>query len=248
MNGNGQLLRPQHHSTCLNTLGLWFMCKTLIRGAAPYNSQKWTISPYHCNLMLPVQLLGFPMGHLNPRRTSRAVPEILRNWRVNFLERLLLITPSADQTAAKEKQLMRDRHPEQKNPEQTLHPQSRNKQKNNQLNKHSSLPKSMLKNTRHRQFKAQNKMTTQSKRSVRDMGMGKLLDLNITNLPHTLGLWLVQNFDPRSCTLQLQNGQSVHITATDVAATLGLPMGHIEITRRTARAVPEILKNWRGIF
>nr|GMC84892.1 uncharacterized protein LOC109191529 [Ipomoea batatas] len=80
------------------------------------------------------------------------------------------------------------------------------------------------------------------------MGMGKLLDLNITNLPRRLGLWLVQNFDPRSCTLQLQNGQSVHITATYVAATLGLPIGHIEITRRTTRAVPEILKEWRGIF
>nr|GLL27139.1 zinc finger BED domain-containing protein RICESLEEPER 2-like [Ipomoea trifida] len=80
------------------------------------------------------------------------------------------------------------------------------------------------------------------------MAMSKLLDLNITNLPCRLGLWLVKNFDPRSCTLQLQNGQSVHITTADVAATLGLPMGHIEITRRTARAVPEILKEWRAIF
>nr|GMC95603.1 zinc finger BED domain-containing protein RICESLEEPER 2-like [Ipomoea batatas] len=80
------------------------------------------------------------------------------------------------------------------------------------------------------------------------MGMNKLLDLNITNLPRRLGLWLVQNFDPRNCTLQLQNGQSVHITTTDVAATLGLPMGQIEITRRTARAVLEILKEWRAIF
>nr|GMC92163.1 zinc finger BED domain-containing protein RICESLEEPER 2-like [Ipomoea batatas] len=80
------------------------------------------------------------------------------------------------------------------------------------------------------------------------MGMSKLLDLNITNLPRRLGLWLVQNFDPRSCTLQLQNGQSIHITTADVAATLGLPMGQIEITRRTARAVPEILKEWRAIF
>nr|GMD74806.1 uncharacterized protein LOC109191529 [Ipomoea batatas] len=58
----------------------------------------------------------------------------------------------------------------------------------------------------------------------------------------------LENFDPRSCTLQLQNGQSIHITATDVAATLGLPMGQIEITRRTARAVPEILNEMEGNF
>nr|GLL33573.1 uncharacterized protein LOC109155335 [Ipomoea trifida] len=80
------------------------------------------------------------------------------------------------------------------------------------------------------------------------MGMGNLLDLNITNLPRRLGLWLVENFDPRSCTLQLQNGQSIHITAADVAASLGFPMGQIEIPRRAARAVPEILREWRAIF
>nr|GMC86937.1 uncharacterized protein LOC109191529 [Ipomoea batatas] len=83
---------------------------------------------------------------------------------------------------------------------------------------------------------------------VREMGMGNILDLNITNIPRRLGLWLVENFDPRSCTLQLQNGQSIHITAADVAATLGLPMGQIEITKRAARAVPEILQEWRAIF
>nr|GME15878.1 uncharacterized protein LOC109175178 [Ipomoea batatas] len=80
------------------------------------------------------------------------------------------------------------------------------------------------------------------------MGMGNILDLNITNIPRRLRLWLVENFDPRSCTLQLQNGQSIHITAADVAATLGLPMGQIEITKRAARAVPEILREWRAIF
>nr|GMD34125.1 uncharacterized protein LOC109191529 [Ipomoea batatas] len=80
------------------------------------------------------------------------------------------------------------------------------------------------------------------RQSVKDIGLGMLLDLNITNLPRKMGLWLVENFDPRSCTLQLQNGQSVHITTTDVAAILGLLMGHIEITKRTARAIPEILK------
>nr|GMD89708.1 uncharacterized protein LOC109191529 [Ipomoea batatas] len=69
------------------------------------------------------------------------------------------------------------------------------------------------------------------------MGMGNILDLNITNIPRKLGLWLVENFDPRSFTLQLQNGQSIHITAADVAATLGLPMGQIEITKRAARMV-----------
>nr|GMD82158.1 uncharacterized protein LOC109155335 [Ipomoea batatas] len=61
-------------------------------------------------------------------------------------------------------------------------------------------------------------------------------------------LWLVENFDPRSCTLKLQNGQTIHITADDVAAVLGLPKGNIEITKRTVKAMPEILKEWRWFF
>nr|GMC97807.1 uncharacterized protein LOC109191529 [Ipomoea batatas] len=78
--------------------------------------------------------------------------------------------------------------------------------------------------------------------TVKDIGLGRLLDLQITNLPHQMGLWLLENFDPRSYTLQLQNGQIIHITVDDVAAVLGLPKGDIEITKRTVKALPKILK------
>nr|GMC92305.1 uncharacterized protein LOC109155335 [Ipomoea batatas] len=71
------------------------------------------------------------------------------------------------------------------------------------------------------------------RQAVKDIGLGSLLDLQITNFPRQMGLWLVENFDPRSCTLKLQNEQTIHITADDVAAVLGLPKGNIEITKRT---------------
>nr|GLL27376.1 uncharacterized protein LOC109191529 [Ipomoea trifida] len=61
------------------------------------------------------------------------------------------------------------------------------------------------------------------RQAVKDIGLGSLLDLQITNFPRQMGLWLVEKFDPRSCTLKLQNGQTIHITADDVAAVLGLP-------------------------
>nr|GMD57195.1 ulp1 protease family, C-terminal catalytic domain-containing protein [Ipomoea batatas] len=83
---------------------------------------------------------------------------------------------------------------------------------------------------------------------VKDIGLGRLLGLQITNLSRQMGLWLVENFDPRSCTLQLQNGQTIHITVDDVAAVLGLSKRHIEIIKRTTKALPEILKEWRWIF
>nr|GMD82142.1 uncharacterized protein LOC109191529 [Ipomoea batatas] len=90
--------------------------------------------------------------------------------------------------------------------------------------------------------KAVEQLSPAQRQAVKDIGLGSLLDLQITNLPHQMGLWLVENFDPRSCTLQLQNGQTIHITADDVAAVLGLPKGNIEITKRKAKAMPEILK------
>nr|GMC82096.1 uncharacterized protein LOC109155335 [Ipomoea batatas] len=86
------------------------------------------------------------------------------------------------------------------------------------------------------------------RQAVKDIGLGSLLDLQITNFPRQMGLWLVENFDPRSCTLKLQNEQTIHITADDVAAVLGLPKGNIEITKRTVKAMPEILKEWRWFF
>nr|GMD88152.1 uncharacterized protein LOC109155335 [Ipomoea batatas] len=86
------------------------------------------------------------------------------------------------------------------------------------------------------------------RQAVKDIGLGSLLDLQITNFPRQMGLWLVENFDPRSCTLKLQNGQTIHITADDVAAVLGLPKGNIDITKRTVKAMPEILKEWRWFF
>nr|GLL42191.1 uncharacterized protein LOC109191529 [Ipomoea trifida] len=87
--------------------------------------------------------------------------------------------------------------------------------------------------------KAVEQLSPTQRQTVKDIGLGRLLDLQITNLPRQMWQWLVENFDIRSCTLQLQNRQTIHITTDDVAAVLGLPKGHIEITKRTANALPK---------
>nr|GLL27285.1 uncharacterized protein LOC109155335 [Ipomoea trifida] len=91
-------------------------------------------------------------------------------------------------------------------------------------------------------------LTTTVEQLNHQLGLGSLLDLQITNFPRQMGLWLVENFDPRICTLKLQNGQTIHITADDVAAVIGLLKGNIEITKRTVKAMLEILKEWRWFF
>nr|GLL27286.1 uncharacterized protein LOC109191529 [Ipomoea trifida] len=88
-------------------------------------------------------------------------------------------------------------------------------------------------------------LTTAVEQLNHQLGLGSLLDLQITNFPRQMGLWLVENFDPRICTLKLQNGQTIHVTADDVAAVIGLLKENIEITKRTVKAMLEILKEWR---
>nr|GMD76372.1 uncharacterized protein LOC109191529 [Ipomoea batatas] len=84
--------------------------------------------------------------------------------------------------------------------------------------------------------------------AVKEIGLGSLLDLQITNFRRQMGLWLVENFDPRSCTLKLQNGQTIHIIADDVAAVLGLPKGNIEITKRTVKAIPRNIERMEVVL
>nr|GMC92141.1 uncharacterized protein LOC109191529 [Ipomoea batatas] len=65
--------------------------------------------------------------------------------------------------------------------------------------------------------------------------------LRIRALPNILTK-AVEQLSPAQCQT------IIHITVDDVAAVLGLPKGHIEITKRTVKALPKILKEWRWIF
>nr|GMD37751.1 uncharacterized protein LOC109174777 [Ipomoea batatas] len=62
------------------------------------------------------------------------------------------------------------------------------------------------------------------RQAVRDIGMTGILGLEITHTPLTLGRWLVSNFMPMDCSLQLRPGRIVEITREDVAATVSLPL------------------------
>ncbi|XP_019176284.1 PREDICTED: uncharacterized protein LOC109171666 [Ipomoea nil] len=63
-----------------------------------------------------------------------------------------------------------------------------------------------------------------------------------------MGMWLVESYDSRSNTLNLPSGERLPITENDIAATLGLPLGDIEITKRESKQVSDLLAEWRKIF
>ena len=57
--------------------------------------------------------------------------------------------------------------------------------------------------------------------AVKEIGFGKLLDLNCKHLDHEICGWLVNNFDPTECSLTV-HGRTVAITALDVQKNVGI--------------------------
>ncbi|KAJ8434264.1 hypothetical protein Cgig2_010474 [Carnegiea gigantea] len=62
-----------------------------------------------------------------------------------------------------------------------------------------------------------------------ETGFGGILAVRTKLIPKRLARWLLEKYDPWDCSLNLPNGKLL-IDKEDVYATLGLPMGQLEIT------------------
>ncbi|CAH9069742.1 unnamed protein product, partial [Cuscuta epithymum] len=96
--------------------------------------------------------------------------------------------------------------------------------------------------------KAMKAMNEDQKKAVRDIGFGGLLNLEISQLPSRMASWVVENFNPRNCTIRLAEGASMHISEEDVARVFGLPIGGKHIVPQKNHEPSIILKEWRAIF
>ncbi|XP_056692520.1 uncharacterized protein [Spinacia oleracea] len=77
-------------------------------------------------------------------------------------------------------------------------------------------------------------LTEKQKDDVHAIGFGRLLDLQIEELPWDLCRWLVKNFDPFHSSLLLDTGK-MKITLDDVYVSLGLPKGAKKVIEAKAR-------------
>nr|GMC95617.1 uncharacterized protein LOC109155364 [Ipomoea batatas] len=93
--------------------------------------------------------------------------------------------------------------------------------------------------------RAVSKMSARQRDWVVEIGMGHLLQLEVTDTPSRLGFWLVSNFDPNDLSLTIQGHRKLQITKDDVAATLGMPFGGTVITKRRSQEVVKFLRDWR---
>ncbi|KAL3645729.1 hypothetical protein CASFOL_010909 [Castilleja foliolosa] len=94
-------------------------------------------------------------------------------------------------------------------------------------------------------FKA---MNNAQRNDIKEMGFGRLLELEVTELPTTLSYWLLENFDPKRCEIKLQGGRGLHVEAEDVSMVLGLPNGPHTIQRKANDRTNELVDEWRGFY
>ncbi|XP_057775144.1 uncharacterized protein LOC130994125 [Salvia miltiorrhiza] len=69
------------------------------------------------------------------------------------------------------------------------------------------------------------KLNDAQKQAVIDIGFGSILNLKVKKLPARLAFWILENFDERSCELELAGGIKVQITEDDVYRVYGFPKG-----------------------
>ncbi|KAH6775913.1 hypothetical protein C2S52_013474 [Perilla frutescens var. hirtella] len=82
-----------------------------------------------------------------------------------------------------------------------------------------------------------------------NMGFGEILKLQVKELPHKMTYWILNNFNPRRCEIELaDNGGRVHLGEDDVLLVLGLPKGRTLINKRTRNTTCQLTETWRKRF
>nr|GMD31034.1 uncharacterized protein LOC109154771 [Ipomoea batatas] len=78
------------------------------------------------------------------------------------------------------------------------------------------------------------------------MGFDHIREQHISRILGKLAWWLLNKFDPRRCSLRVQDEKELHITEKDVALTLGFSHGNIIIEKRTKGNENTILlEDWK---
>ncbi|KAH6758679.1 hypothetical protein C2S51_018914 [Perilla frutescens var. frutescens] len=84
--------------------------------------------------------------------------------------------------------------------------------------------------------------------AVINIGFGEILNLQVKELLHKMTYWILNNFKPRRCEIELaDNGGRLLLDEDDVLLILGLPKGRTLISKRT-RNTCQLTETWRKRF
>ncbi|GJU75746.1 hypothetical protein Tco_1272816 [Tanacetum coccineum] len=85
-------------------------------------------------------------------------------------------------------------------------------------------------------------------KSIQDMGFGDFLNgsFDFYYTPSELGMWVVRNFDPNSCTITMEDGRKIKITRELIHGILGIPMGDIKVESQKEKNLSDkVTAKWR---
>ncbi|KAH6828184.1 hypothetical protein C2S53_015943 [Perilla frutescens var. hirtella] len=91
-------------------------------------------------------------------------------------------------------------------------------------------------------------MNEAHKQSVRDMGFGVLLNLDIHDVPPKIAYWILENFDTKRGEIILNGNRRVHISENDVQLIFGFPKGHRPIVSKAKNALGNLTEQWLKRF
>ncbi|KAL3617425.1 hypothetical protein CASFOL_037746 [Castilleja foliolosa] len=112
-----------------------------------------------------------------------------------------------------------------------------------------SLPSLRSRNSGAALFQALRRFNDTQRNAVREIGFDVLFRLDaLKELPTKLCYWLLNNFDPRTCDIVLNNGDRLHVDAQDVKLVLGLPNGQRTIERRIRVHTNDLVQEFRQKF
>ncbi|MFS7942557.1 hypothetical protein Hanom_Chr06g00489771 [Helianthus anomalus] len=88
-------------------------------------------------------------------------------------------------------------------------------------------------------------LSAKQRLAVEKIGFGGILYMDITAVPTMLGLWLVNNYNYHSNTLNVGT-HKIKITPELIRDVLGIPMGDVEVTdvERPSNSYA-IIRQWR---
>ncbi|GJV08002.1 hypothetical protein Tco_1345658 [Tanacetum coccineum] len=87
-------------------------------------------------------------------------------------------------------------------------------------------------------------------KSIQDMGFEDFLNGNFDfyYTPSKLGMWVVRNFDPNSCTITMEDGRKIKITRELIHGILGIPIGDIKVESQKENVVTTNHRCFKNLY
>ena len=91
-------------------------------------------------------------------------------------------------------------------------------------------------------------LRSEQMRAINSIGFGSILNFNVDIIPTGLGFWLLRNYDPETCTLNV-GSHTISITRELVHNIFGVPMGELEIEEtQRPRTADAVVGEWNAQF